>query len=51
MNHVISASPRSLVARDQPPSPDSLAKRFFMWAMLGVVACVGAIVALMLVGQ
>jgi hypothetical protein len=50
MNAVISASRRRLAAHD-PPSPDSLARRFFLLAMLGVAACVGLIVALMSFGQ
>ena len=51
MNHVIPVSRRSLIAHDQPPSPDSLAKRFFVLAILGVITCIGAIVMLMLVAQ
>ncbi len=50
MNAVSSAARRRLVAHE-PPTPDSLARRFFLLAMFGVVACVGLIVALMSFGK
>jgi hypothetical protein len=47
MKRVTSSSRGNLAAHAGPPSPDALAKRFFILAMLGVLACVGLIIALM----
>jgi hypothetical protein len=50
MNAVPSTRPSPL-ATHEPPSPDSLAKRLFVLAMLGVFAYCGVILVLMSGGK
>ncbi|HMI93582.1 MAG TPA: hypothetical protein VK509_19550 [Polyangiales bacterium] len=47
MNDIVSSSGATAPAHGGAPSPDDLAKRFFILAILGVAACVSVIIGLL----
>jgi hypothetical protein len=47
VNDIVPSSRATAPGHGGAPSPDDLAKRFFILAMLGVAACVSVIIALM----